>query len=169
MSSLSILAIVFLLCIASSNAAVDIQAICQKAKNPTFCTNLLTPKAGGDLSSLAQYTLDVTRTDVSNTVSLLKTLIGKSGVDPKLQTHYKECLDHFDEEQALGDVLEAIQLLKSLDYNGVSVHLSAVMTDVDECLSDESPPDNSDLPKSAETVYQVSQISLIISNLLAQK
>ncbi|CAI8612518.1 unnamed protein product [Vicia faba] len=123
MSRLSILAIVFLFCIASSNAAVDIQAICQKAKNPTFCKNLLTLKAGGDLSSLAQYTLDVT----------------------------------------------PIQLLKSLDYNGVSVHLSAVMTDVDECISDESPPDNSDLPKSAETVYQVSQISLIISNLLVQK
>ncbi|XP_058739552.1 pectinesterase inhibitor 1-like [Vicia villosa] len=169
MSCTSILAIVFLFCIASSNAAVDIQPICQKAKNPSFCINLLAPKAGGDLKSLAQYTLNVDRTDTSNTVSLLKTLIGKSGVDPKLHSHYKNCLDHFDEEQALGDILEAIQLLKALDYQGVSSYMSAVMTNVDECLTDESPPDTSDLPKSAETVYQVSQISLIISNMLSNK
>lgn len=169
MVRLSILTIVILSYLASSNAAVDVNAICQKAKNPSFCTDLLTPKAGGDLDSLAQYILDVARTDVSNAVSLLKTLIGKSGVDPKLQTHYKNCLDHFGEEQALGDILEAIQLLKGLDYNGVNIHISAVMTNVNECLSDQSPPDTSGLPKSADTVYQVSQIGLIITNLLLHK
>ncbi|CAK8542647.1 unnamed protein product [Lathyrus sativus] len=169
MARLSILTIIFLSYLASSNAAVDVNAICQKAKNPSFCTNLLTPKAGGDLDSVAQYTLDVARTDVSNTVSLLQTLIGKSGVDPKLQTHYKNCLEYFDEEQALGNILEAIQLLKALDYNGVNIRMSAVMTNVDDCLSDQSPPDTSDLPKSADTVYQVSQISLIITNLLLHK
>jgi pectinesterase inhibitor-like protein len=170
----SFLPVVFLLCVASSYATniVDVQAICKKAKNPSFCLNLLNSKpggAGGDLVSLASYTLGVVRADVSNTITLLTKLIEQSGSDPKKQDYYKNCLSNFGmDEGALGEVTEAQQLLKDFDYNGVNVHMSSVMTYVDDCLSGDSSPikDTSLLPKYADVVDQVAQIILIISNML---
>ncbi|KAK2451373.1 hypothetical protein P8452_14546 [Trifolium repens] len=171
------LIVVLLLCAASSSPTkvVDVETICKKAKNYSFCLSLLKSKsggAGGDLVSLASYTIDVARTDVSKTINLIKTLIAKSGGNPKAQSHYKNCLDHFGmDEGALGEIVEAQQLLKKSDYGGVNVHVSAILTDVDGCLSGDSPTDppfqdTSSLPKNADIVNQVSQIILIITNFL---
>jgi len=72
----SILVGVFLLFVASSYASqdVDVQYICKGTKDPSFCLALLKSKpngVGGDLKSLAQYTLDVLHTNVSNTLTLI--------------------------------------------------------------------------------------------------
>ncbi|PNX56278.1 pectinesterase inhibitor-like protein [Trifolium pratense] len=169
--------VLFLLCVASSSPTkvVDVETICKKAKNYSFCITLLKSKAGGaggDLVSLASYTIGVARTDVSKTINLIKTLIAKSGGNPKALSHYKNCLDHFGmDEGALGEIVEAQQLLKKGDYGGVNAHASGILTDVDGCLSGDSPTDppfhdTSSLPKYAAIVEQVSQIILIITNFL---
>jgi hypothetical protein len=61
--------------------------------------------------------------------------------------------------------------LKKGDYDGVNVHVSGIVTDVNGCLSGDSPTDppfhdSSSLPKNADIVQQVSQIILIITNFL---
>jgi hypothetical protein len=73
--------LVFFLCASSSYAAkvVPVNVICQKAKNPSFCSNLLNSKSGADLITLAQYTIDVVRVDMTNTVKLINTLIAHPG------------------------------------------------------------------------------------------
>lgn len=166
--------VVFLSCVASSYATkvVDVQEICKKATNPSFCSTLLKSKPGGvgeDLVSLASYTIDVLHTNVTNTISLITKLVAQSGSDSMKQNLYKNCLSRFGmDDGALGEVVEAQKVLKDSDYNGVNMHISSVMTDVDECLSKDSTPDNdtSLLPKHVECVNQVAQIVLIISNVL---
>jgi hypothetical protein len=72
------------------------------------------------------------------------------------------------DDGALGEVAEALQLLKDMDYNGVNMHMSSIMSDVDDCVYGDSPSndDTSMLPKHADVVNQVAQIILIISNML---
>ncbi|CAJ2640325.1 unnamed protein product [Trifolium pratense] len=174
MARFSSLVIVFLLCVVSSYATndVDVQAICKKATKPYFCLKLLnsTPEsAREDLVCLASYTIGVLSTDVSNTISLITKLIAQSVSYPKKQNHYKNCLSRFGtDDGALGEVAQALQLLKDMDYNGVNMHMSSVMSDVDDCISGDSPSndDTSMLPKHADVVNQVAQIILIISNML---
>lgn len=166
--------VVFLSCVASSYATndVNVQEICKKATDPSFCLTLLKSMpggAGGDLVCLASYTIDVLRNDVSNTISLITKLIAQNGSDSKKQNHYKNCLSNFGmDDGALGEIVEAQKLLKDSDYNGVNVHISSVMDGAHECLSEDSPPsnDSSLLPKHVKCVNQVAQIILIISNVL---
>ncbi|CAI8593984.1 unnamed protein product [Vicia faba] len=171
----AILVVLFLFCFTSSLATnkVDVEAICKKSKNPSFCDNLLKSKpggVGGDLGSLAQYTIEVLRTDVSNTITLITKLIEESGSDPMKQTQYKNCLSLFGmEEGALGEIEEVLQMLKNSDYNGMNLHMSIVQTNVDECLSgdseDSSTQNNPELSKNVAVVDQVAQIILIMSNM----
>jgi len=173
MARFSILVVMFLFCVASSYAAkdVDVQDLCKQTKYPSFCLTLLKSKpgnVGGDLVSLAKYSIDVLNTNASATVTLIKKLIAQSRGDPKKQGHYKDCLDHFGEDGILGDILEVRLLLKSSDYQGVNVHMSGVMTNVDDCLSGDST-DTSLLPKYANDVNQVADIILIIAAILLQK
>ncbi|WJX37228.1 hypothetical protein P8452_25010 [Trifolium repens] len=166
----SSLVVVFLLCVVSSYATndVDVHAICKKATKPSFCLNLLNSKprgAGKDLVCLASYTIGVLRTDMSNTFSLITKLIEQSGSDPKKQNHYKNCLSRFGtDDGALGEVVEALQLLKDMDYNGVNMHMSSIMSDIDDCVYGDSPSndDNSMLPKHADVVNQGSHFQILL-------
>ncbi|CAK8533095.1 unnamed protein product [Lathyrus sativus] len=171
-----ILVVLFLFCFTSSYATkgVDVEAICQTSKNPSFCENLLKSKpggVGGDLSSLAKYTIDVLRTDVSNTIDVITKLIEKSGSDPMKQNKYKNCLSLFEmEDGALSEVEESLEMLENSDYNGLNVHMTVVMTNADECLTGDSDDswaqDTPELSKNVRIVDQVAQIILIISNML---
>jgi hypothetical protein len=72
------------------------------------------------------------------------------------------------DDGALGEVAEALQLLNDMDYNGVNMHMSSIMSDVDDCVYGDSPSndDTSTLLKHADVINQVAQIILIISNML---
>jgi len=174
------LVVVFLFCVASSYAAnvVDVQAICKEAKDPSFCLTLLKSKPGGvgqDLHSLAQYTIGMLHTNVSNTVNLITELIAQSGSDHNKQDHYKNCLSHFRlNGGALGQVVKAQQQLKAFDYYGVYVHMTAIANDGYDCLTGDQSvhqdardlshyKDTSLLPKYVDVV---GQIALIISNMV---
>ncbi|XP_057423673.1 pectinesterase inhibitor 1-like [Lotus japonicus] len=167
----------FLLFVASSHAAnkvVGVGELCKQTKNPSFCLGLLNSNPGGkDLVSLGQYTIDVVRANATNTITLLKSLVAKSGRDPKANAHYKKCLEHFEsDEGVLGDIQDTQEALKSGDYLGVNVHASALLDEVDDCISGESPgespfPDRSLLPKYGGVMQQITSIILVISKYLA--
>ncbi|GAU16642.1 hypothetical protein TSUD_325920 [Trifolium subterraneum] len=143
MVRLSSIVVVFLLCVVSSYSAndVDVQEICKKATDHSFCLTLLNSMSGGpgkDLGCYASYTIDVLRTNVSNTINVIKKLIEQSGSDPRKQNHYKNCLSGFEtDDGALGEIEEALQLLKDLDYNGVNMRMSALMSDINDCSSED--------------------------------
>ncbi|KAK2451379.1 pectinesterase inhibitor [Trifolium repens] len=171
----SLLAIVFLLYVASSYARiniVDVQAICKPARDPSFCFTFLKSRPGGpgkDLGDLESYTLGVLRTNVSNTITLITKLITQSGSDLKKQNHYKICLQYFgDEEGALGFVKRAQQDLENSDYIGVNLKAAAVFDFAEDCLWGDNIPikDTSLLPKYASVVENIAEIIAIISNML---
>ncbi|CAL0323686.1 unnamed protein product [Lupinus luteus] len=165
----------------SSYAAkvVRVNDICKKSQNPSFCLTILTSKPGGvagaDLVTLAQYTIDIVRGNLTNSVALIKTLISNSGNDATAKSHYQQCLMFFgDKEGALVDIDYTQELLKKGDYFGVNTATSAVIVDVDNCINGEDPeqhpyPDKSDLPKNADYIDKVLEILLVISQFLYQK
>ncbi|XP_057450732.1 pectinesterase inhibitor 2-like [Lotus japonicus] len=171
-SVLSSLVLAFILFVASSDATnkiVDISEICKTTVTPSFCSALLNSSPGGkDLVSLSQYIIDVDRANVTNTITLLKSLIPKSK-DPKLTAHYKDCLDIYGEEGALGDVDDIQRAFKMKDYLGMNIHASALFDRGEDCISGEFPGqpgvhDPSLLPKYAFVVKQVTSIILVLSN-----
>ncbi|OIW20163.1 hypothetical protein TanjilG_02965 [Lupinus angustifolius] len=180
-SVLSSLVLLFFLFVASSSASkvVDVKVICAQVQDPKLCLSVLNSKPGGakgaDLVTLAQYTINVARVKATNTVNLINILIAKSGSDPKAKEHYKICLTHFNKDEgALNDIDYVQELLKKGDYFGVGTAASAVLTDVDDCLTGEDPedppyPDKSNLPQYADVVQKIVEILLIISKYLTEK
>ncbi|KAJ1397027.1 Pectinesterase inhibitor domain [Sesbania bispinosa] len=172
--------LVFLLFVASSSyeaKVVEVNVICKETQNPSFCSSLLNSRpcgTGADLVSLAQYTIDVVRSNVTNSITLIKSLIAQSANDSKASAHYKLCLEFFSSDAcALGSVEDTEKRLKEGDYQGVNLGASAVWTSVDSCISGDAPspseppyPDHSLLPKYASVIEQVVQIILSISILL---
>ncbi|RDX94716.1 hypothetical protein CR513_22869, partial [Mucuna pruriens] len=129
--------------------------ICKQSRNFSFCVALLKSSPATDLVTLTQYTINVARVNITNTIKLIKLLISQSARDPKANNHYASCLVHFNyDEGALGQVRYAEELLKKRDYQGVGVAATAILTYVEDCISGESPsdppyPDHSKLPKYA--------------------
>lgn len=167
----SSLLLVFLLFIAPTYEIPieQVSSICNQSKRPSFCFALLNSKPKANLVSLTQYTIDTTRTNVTNTIKLINSLIAQSVNDPKAKNHYKSCLEHF--KGALYNVDYTQELLKKGDYQGVNVAASSIQTNVDDCISGESPTDPpyhdpSMLPKYASIIELVVEIILIISNSL---
>ncbi|XP_061360006.1 pectinesterase inhibitor-like [Gastrolobium bilobum] len=163
----------FLLLVESSNRVVEVNVICNKTENPSFCLSLLNSKPGGavgeDLVNLTQYTIDVVRVNVTNTIKYINWLIKKSTSDPKAREHYQKCLSQFNYALAAAEYTQ--QMLNSRNYLYVDVAASDVMTDADLCalgLSSSNPPfhDASLLSKYVSIVDHIVQIILIMSNYL---
>jgi pectinesterase inhibitor-like protein len=172
-----IVVMVLFLCVTSVYAAkvVDVGTICKKVKNPSFCVTLLNkmPGPNRDLLSLAQYTIDVARVNVTNTINLINTLIAHSGSNVDARNHYKTCLGHFKEYSGSAIVMvdEIQQYLKVGDYISAGQRAYAVGVDVDSCILGESPSDppyhdTSLLPKYADIVDQVAEVIFNILNFL---
>lgn len=167
---------VLLLCVTSSYSSkiVEVNVICQKAKNPSFCSTLLNSKPGGtngaDLVSLAQYTIDVLRVKLTNTVKLINTLISRSGKDVKALTHYKNCLKYYFADGGAIFVLGNIQrVLKEGNYNLMSVGANDIIHDISDCINDPNYHDTSSLPNYGQVALQIDQIIQIIAGFLMSK
>ncbi|XP_020225539.1 pectinesterase inhibitor 1 [Cajanus cajan] len=173
-SNFSSLVLVFILFFPSTSYAIPVSkvnAICKQTKNPSFCFTLLNSHPNANLVTLTQYTINIARANVTNTIILIKQLIAHSAKDPKGRSHYTSCLEHFGSEGALGDVEYTQELLKKRDYAGVNTAASAILTDVDDCISGESPSDPryhdpSKLPQYAAVLGLVVEIILVLSNFL---
>ncbi|XP_057457143.1 uncharacterized protein LOC130748069 [Lotus japonicus] len=172
------LLLVLLVFVASSRGAkvVEVGEICKQSKNVSFCITLLNSSPSGkDLVSLTQYTIDVAHANVTNTITLIKSLIAKSVDDPKANAHYKTCLFYFVVEGgALNAIEDAQQCFNKGGYDGVGSSANQVYARVDACLlGDDGPdpgltpfPDTSLLPNYADVIKQVAHIILFLSHLL---
>jgi len=166
----SSLVVVFLLSCVSSYASkvVDVDTICKNVDNPSFCLTLLKSKHGADLVTLAQYTIDVAKIDLTNVINILKKLISQSGSNAK--DHYEYCLSLFGTGNggARISLVDAQRYLKSGDYYGLRAQASSIISDYSPCITGGTPgvdpyPDKSILSKYAEVVFNVADIMLFIS------
>ena len=176
-SLVSSLVLVLILFDASSYATkvVEVNTICNRTTNPSFCSNILNSRPGGaigaELVTLAQYTIDVVRANVTNTINLIKSLIANAS-DPNAKDHYNTCLTHFSyNEGALGEVEYTAQMLKTRDCQGVNVAAAGIASNVEYCISGDSPSDPpyydpSVLPRYANFVEQAAEIICVISTYL---
>ncbi|KAK7258744.1 hypothetical protein RIF29_24328 [Crotalaria pallida] len=180
-SFISSLVLVLLLFVVFSHATkvVEVPVICNQTENPPFCTNFLNSIPGGatgkDLVSIAQYTIDVVRENITNSIKLIKSLISQNASDPKKKKHYQLCLDIF-EETARDDLEETQESLKMRNYFDLNTAAGAIAFSVDLCITNASmtpgdPPyqDSSLLPKYADVIEKVIDITLVISNILLEK
>jgi pectinesterase inhibitor-like protein len=164
----SFILLVFLLCITSSYSTkiVQVDEICHKAQNPSFCLTLLNSKKGADLASLAQYTIDALRVKMTNTVKLINTLIAQSGKDVKALAHYQLCLKEFVNDGGALFVLGNVErVLKEGNYHLMSVGANDIMQDIKNCIYDTNYHDTSSLPSNGEVALQIDQIIQIIAGL----
>ncbi|CAI8592106.1 unnamed protein product [Vicia faba] len=171
MAHISSLAMVFLLCVASSYAVntVDVNTICKGVKNPSFCVTLLDSKPGEnrDLVSLGLYTIDVTLANTTNTITLINMLISKSGGDAQAKHHYDRCLLHFNGIAAM--LKQTPDFMKRGEYDTALQDAVGVRSHVRVCVSEDSDPhhpfyDSSELPIYANSVDQVAEVFAAILN-----
>lgn len=158
---------------ASATKVVDVDTICKEVTNSSFCSSLIksNPGGGADLLNLTQYTIDVVRTNVSNTINLINTLIAQSDNNMEAKYHYQRCLYYFGKDEgALHEVVDAQEYLKNGDYEGVNECAKGIMVYVEKCISGDdegdSYSDTSLLPKYADVVENVAEIIFHISNYL---
>ena len=173
MTRFAILVVFFLFCFTSSHATnkADVEAICKTSGNPSFCDTLLKsmPGGAGDLDCLTKYTIDVLRTNLSNTVTLIKKLIKESDSDPTKKSHYENCLSAFGmegETGALYQIGELLRMLKEADYSGVNSGVCGIIVYVDrECISEDSPGARKPQvdPELSKNVDVIKQIAIMIS------
>jgi len=173
-----LLTLVFLLFASSSFAiqVVELDHICKKTQDPTFCFNLLSSKPGGiigtDLIDLTQYALDVTRVNITTTTKLIKRLIRINHNNLEAKDHYTICLNQIH-MGALTKVESTQEILKSGDYRDLNVVASGIRTYIELCIDGESPTDTpyndtSLLPTYANDISQVVDIILGIANILCK-
>ncbi|KAK2377259.1 pectinesterase inhibitor [Trifolium repens] len=164
--------VVFLLCVVSSYAVkvVDVDTICKNVTdNPSFCFTLLKSKHGADLVTLAQYTIDVARINVTNIVNLIKKLISQNSSDLKAKNYYENCLRQFGTETgALSTLVDGEQYLKNGNYVEFGVQVDGLFAEYISCIDTDSPtdppfPDKSLLPKYAGVFDDVVEIMNVIS------
>ncbi|RYR05704.1 hypothetical protein HN51_041951 [Arachis hypogaea] len=124
-----VLAFLFLDATPYAAKIVTVEEIC-KNPNPAYaltfayCSNLLNSIPGGakgaNVDSLAQYTLEVLQSNLTNTVNLLKSLIANSSTSPDLLDVYHICLNNLDDIGGRGQqgALAEIKAIK----NGLKQH-----------------------------------------------
>ncbi|KAF7815406.1 pectinesterase inhibitor-like [Senna tora] len=148
-----------------STETVPIQEICSKHTDPSFCFNVLAPKAGLDLATLEEYTIMLAKSNAFDTITSVNSLIGNTS-DPQLKQHYVSC--SMDYNLVLEKLADASEALSSEDYNGVSSNANGVISDITFC--DSNPPgldDPSSLPKYNKDLEGIGLIIVIIANFLA--
>ncbi|KAK7316022.1 hypothetical protein VNO77_34641 [Canavalia gladiata] len=170
----SFLVVSFLLFAAFSYAisVEELNTICRQTTNPSFCFALLNSHHSKNLISLTQYTIEIARANVTNTIKVINSLITQSKKNAEAQNHYTLCLEHFSSNGGALTLIDYTkQVLKNHDYEGVNVAASAILTNVDNCIYGDSPSDplykdTSILPHYVATIEVVIQIILVISNKL---
>lgn len=168
----SSITIMFLLFIASSYAAkiVNVQTICKKTQNPTFCSTFLKSRprsVHGDLVSLAKYSIEDAHAKITNTINLITKLIARSRNNAE-KSHYQWCSLGFT--SALDEIEEAQGFIESEEYEGLYDDAETIREAAPDCLNgvygNPSFDDNTLLPKYAHDVEKVADILLVISNIL---
>ncbi|KAJ4721942.1 Pectinesterase inhibitor [Melia azedarach] len=145
----------------------EINILCSKIKNPPFCEAVLKSTPGvdtADFPGLIKITIDLARSNATNTQNLIKSLVPKA-TEPRLKASYTSCSDHYD--RALGDFGDGEQALNANDPNRLSSYTSAAWNETIYCENELQglAPDPS-LPKGCQDLQSFCAIILVVANLL---
>lgn len=169
----SSLVLVFLLFATTSYAIPvgEVNVICKQTADLTFCFTLLNSNPNATLVDLTQYTINIAQANITETIKYINYLIAQSAKDPIAKSHYTSCLEHYGSEGALDDINYTRELLKKGDYQGVRVAVASVRSDVDDCISGDSPTDPpyqdpSMLPQYAAILELIVDIIIVLSKSL---
>ncbi|XP_038896411.1 pectinesterase inhibitor-like [Benincasa hispida] len=148
---------------ASPNDVVS--TICQRTRNPPFCSNLLKSARTTDLKGLITFTINLAHTKATESRALAQFLASKAA-DPKFKERYASCAKHYDD--AASDLNDAKNYLATGDYDGVNIQASGAMTETDDCQDNftQSPMDGSGLSKHGKALEDICSIILVIANIL---
>ncbi|XP_010548973.1 PREDICTED: pectinesterase inhibitor 1-like [Tarenaya hassleriana] len=164
--------LMFLLFIGSSYAitAADINAICGKALNPSFCLKYLksNPKIlASGLPDVAKITIDSAQTSASKTFKQIQSIVQKT-TDPKSKQAYTSCLDNY--ESVVDTLDEAKEHLAAGDPASVNIKVSGAMDGPESCLDDlKNIKADPSVVKNSEYIGNVCGITLVISNMLPRR
>ncbi|KAK1592983.1 hypothetical protein Q3G72_033896 [Acer saccharum] len=145
----------------------EINDICSKTFNPSYCVELLksTPKtATADLKGLAKIILDLARSNATKTLDQIHSLIPKT-TDHRLKESYQACSEHYD--NAIGDLNEAESDFKQGDYFGMNIQASGALDEAGDCHDEnEGLPADPSLRKGNQDLENICEIILVVANLL---
>ncbi|CAA7015597.1 unnamed protein product [Microthlaspi erraticum] len=160
--------LMFFLTIGSLNAQkADINAICAKAKNPTFCSNYMksNPKTStADIKTLAKITFGSAQANASGALTKIQSLV-KTETNPTLKKGYTSCAEQY--KNAMSSLNDAKQSLDSGDGPGLNIKVSAAMEGSTTCQDDlaKVKADPSTVKNSGD-FQNICGIVLVISNMM---
>ncbi|KAK2643764.1 hypothetical protein Ddye_018959 [Dipteronia dyeriana] len=145
----------------------EINGICSKTLNPSYCVKLLKSTPGtatADLKSLAKIILDLARSNATKTLNQIHSLIPKT-TDPKLKESYRSCSEHYD--NAIGDLNKAESDFKQGDYFGMNIQASGALDAAGDCDDEtEGLPASPSLIKGNQDLKNFCGIILVVANRL---
>ncbi|KAL5080627.1 hypothetical protein RYX36_009048 [Vicia faba] len=175
------LLVILVLCVASSNSTkvVEVNDICKESFQESFCSKLLKSRPGGakgvDLVNLAQYTIDVVRANLTNTLTLLHKLIPESST-VKAKKHYDTCLLDLGPVGTSASVHlnDADSSFKRGDYKNMAASTALLVQNILHCRNDRKDyyyyydygSDKALFTNYVEVVLQTSKILDIIATYL---
>lgn len=142
-----------------------IQTVCSKHKNPIFCADLLRGKEGGTLTCLARQAIEKGRECAVNTKNNLNSMVATTS-EIRLKQHYYSCVEHYD--VVIESLDSALKKLDAKDYFGMSIAVSAALTDVDDCATSEAPGYDPSvaLKQNNNHLEDIISVILIVANLI---
>ncbi|KAJ0043079.1 hypothetical protein Pint_19443 [Pistacia integerrima] len=144
-----------------------INDICSKTQNPSFCLGVLNQIPGAstaDLPGLAKITIDLASSNATKTLQLIKSLVPKA-TNGKLKERYGTCSEHYD--NAIGDLNDAQQYLKTGDPMGANLSASASMDEAGDCDDElQGLPTDPSVLKGNQDLNNICSIILVIANLI---
>ncbi|KAI5443527.1 hypothetical protein KIW84_012245 [Lathyrus oleraceus] len=171
--SLSLLLVLLVLCVTSSNSisnkVVEVNVICKETSNPLYCSNLLNSKPGGakdaSLVDLAYYTIDVLSDNSNNTNMLISKLIDEIGDnDTEINYYYRCKVNLLSDDGIIPRLVIADKYLAFKQYPALTKLIGGVMNKIVECR--DSLHQHKTSPLVAQNVDVLRQIGQVIQILL---
>lgn len=148
-----------------------ISVICSKSINPPLCLKALKSdprSANANLRSLAQISIDLAQASAKETSTMVE-LLTKNATNRRLKAQYQTCTENYDD--AISNLADANNFLKSGDFESLNVYASAVVTDADTCEDSfvESPGsvEPRQLKQANKKLEDFANIILVIAHRLA--
>lgn len=148
-----------------------ISLICSKSINPPLCLKALKSdprSAQANLRGLGQISIDLAQASAKETSRMIE-LLAKNTTNRRLKGQYETCTENYDD--AISNLDDAKNFLKSDDFESLNVYASAVVTDADTCEDSfvESPGtvEPQQLKQANKNLEDFANIILVIANRLA--
>lgn len=163
-SSLFLVASITLALFLSQSQADLVSTVCSKSTNPSLCNQVMgsDPRSkGAGLPVLGQIAIEKSQAAVNAATAVVKTVPPKGRIKGVIDT----CVENFSD--AIDDLNDSKQSLKSGDKQGLNLHASAAVASVQTC-DDEfntagGEPGN--VAQATKKASEIIDVILVISNM----